>query len=153
LNTHDLSSHERFERIVTDWLQSATPSSGDNLLGFDLDLFYALMKSTYFSHITTRQTGDPRAMIVAICRLRPKCRATITLPDDLITLWENDIGYRAAKAYDVQYDGKKLFFRFATRMGFAPTDLCVTGSIVVSGVLLSARTEELTRNNDSNPLH
>lgn len=153
MNTHDLSSNERFERIVTDWLQSATPSSGDNLLGFDIDLFYALMKSMCFSHITTRRTGDPRAMIVATCRLKPKYRATITLPDALITLWENDIGYRTAKAYDVQYDGKKLFFRFATRMGFAPTDLCVTGSIIVSGVPIPARTEELTGNNDSNSLH
>lgn len=152
MNGQALSSHEHFEHTVTDWLQSATPSTGDNLLGFDIDLFYALMKSTYFSHITTRRTGDPRAMIVATCRLKPKCRATITLPDDLIALWENDIGYRAAKAYDVQCDGKKLFLHFATLMGFAPTDLCVTGRIVVSGVSISTKTEELTRNNDGNSL-
>ena len=126
--------HTSFEDSVTDALRAATHSSGDNLLGFDIDLCYALMKATYFSHIKTQLTGDARSMIIATCRLKPKYKKALAFPNILITLWQEEVAYAAFNAYEVQRNGSILTLRFVTLSGPTSTDLCVTGSIAVTGV-------------------
>lgn len=135
--TNTSVTNQPFNTIGNKALRSATPSFGDNLLGFDIDLCYALMHASYFSHIRTKRTGDQHNMIVATCRLKPKYKKNLQIEATLLKLWQEQVAYHYFKAHDVQHNGDHITLRFVTLSGNTSNDLCVTGSIIVSGIAAS----------------
>lgn len=127
--------NQPFDAVVTKALRSATPSSGDNLLGFDIDLCYALIHANYFSHIRTKRTGDQRNMIVATCRLKLKYKKNLQIEETLLKLWQEQVAYYYFKAHDIQQDRDHITLRFVTLSGNTSKDLCVTGSISFQALL------------------
>jgi hypothetical protein len=120
-----------FDDIITEALASTPASTGDNLLGYDYDLFHALYQSHYFSHITTQRTSRQQSMLNAICKLRPRYRYKLDIVQALTSIWQKDVGYTHFRAHTSQHDGTRVIFRFVTTSGVTSQDLCVTGTITV----------------------
>jgi hypothetical protein len=106
-------------------------STGDNLLGFEIDLVQGLQRSGQFTGVTIKRSNQPSCKLVAACATVNSDTASVTT--SLQRIWKEQLCYEHFEAHDVQQTSSSVILRFVTRSGDQAGDLCVTGKIIASG--------------------
>jgi hypothetical protein len=115
------------EGEITEILQYAVISQGDNLLGFYYDLKLCLSRETFLENVEVQTTDDPRCLLVATAATTSHLRE---ISDYLVKLWLEQLRYRDFEAHEIFYELQSVTLRFITKANDAP--LCVTGKIVIT---------------------
>ncbi len=115
-----------FEDAITFALTHSTPSTGDNLLGFRIDLDYALVRR--FDNVRVTSSDNPRCLINAICRAPDHLADPALVESMLMRIWLEELRYESFEAHEIAHGYKQVSLGFVTQAG---KNLCVTGSITV----------------------
>ncbi len=112
-------------------LSSAKPSSGDNLLGFEMDIVaYLEGEPVHFENVRAERTGNIRKAIVATAEVRN------AKPDGVAAvlehIWLSKLRYRHWEQHEIVIDAFSVRLSFATTTGRSKSDLFVTGEIAIS---------------------
>ena len=88
-------------------------NTGDNLLGFQMDMDAYLEETDLFDDIRTQKTGDSRCMLKATCRLKvgvgvSKAKARIA------EVWENCLRYSDCAKSSIHDTPRGFAFHFLT---------------------------------------
>ncbi len=99
-------------------------STGDNLLGFEIDIESYLEMSETFKGIRVSRTGDTNCLIVAKCKY-----ASTTTPDEvakeLEEIWMDSLRYQEFEKHVCKIQERTVVFYFCT----TSDHLGVTGKI------------------------
>jgi hypothetical protein len=120
-----------FDDEITDSLNRSSLSTGSNLLGFDIDLFYYLQHNDQFLEVATNRTDDSRCVLLVTCKASNQFNTLEAVGDTLKQIWLNDLRYEHFQAYELIYEPDQVIFRFVTRSSDDKQSLCVTGKIIV----------------------
>ena len=114
---------------ITEALARVPASTGDNLLGFQIDLdAYLSSDGVGMSNVEVTQSGDPRCALVATCVAAPGLTAE-DLSEVLVEVWLNKLSYNCWEVHEVIVSGREVRLCFVTVTGWAGGDICVTGEI------------------------
>ena len=119
------------EQVIDIALQTSTTSSGDNLLGFDLDMVAWLESETdivKFHDVV--QTDDPRRLLVATCT-SPRTVPREQLLAEIEDVWQTKLRCRHWATHEFQLTDDEIRMRFVTTSSALPSALCVTSEIIV----------------------
>lgn len=121
---------EGFRNEAARVMRSGTPSSGDNLLGMEMDFFVylGLLDALDASSVSVRRTPYPETLIRADCAARPGTSVE-QAADAVRQTWQEHLGYSFQKAHHLQVSGAEGLLRFVTQIG--PAGFYVTGQVVV----------------------
>lgn len=102
-------------------------SSGDNLLGFVIDVEAYLEDREVFTNIKVDSTQDIESLIVATCKYNhPLTEKEVSKIFEEI--WENDLRYQEFEKHSIEVSDGKVIFYFCTTSGA----LGVTGKITAN---------------------
>src|SRR5687767_13215042 len=132
------------ETVIAQVMAMRTPSSGENLDGFEIDLDAALDQQAFdavLADTSVVRTADPRCMLVAHASVHPTVTSIYDVFQALWSVWS------AARYYDFEAASLTTYsdavvLRFVTA-GMEP--LCVSGRVVVSGEQAEALLAEYAR--------
>ncbi len=119
------------EAAIHESLHLVPLSTGDNLLGFEIDLVQGLERSGQFTGVTIKRTDQRTCKLIATCTTTNSDTATVAT--SLQRIWKEQLCYEHFEAHDVQQATNSVILRFVTRSGDHAEDLCVTGEIIASG--------------------
>ncbi len=116
---------------IEKFLSSARLSSGDNLLGFEMDVVaYLESEIVLFENVHAERTGNNRKAIVVTAEVRN------SKPDEVAAelehIWVTKLRYRHWEQHVIAVNPTSVRLSFATTTGRSTSDLLVTGEIVVS---------------------
>ncbi len=119
------------EKTIDQKLQQHRISSGDNLLGFQMDVEAYLYDSGMFEEVDVKRTDDPRCALHATCST-----AQADLPDKAIEaemerIWSERLRYGHWEEHELKSTQTGVSFRFITTTSDEASALCVTGRIEV----------------------
>ena len=121
------------EAEITRSLRKTPISSGDNLLGFRIDVDHYLEDSGYFQNIHFEDSIDPRFAIIARCRISDPFASMRDIARILENMWLEDLQYSCSEFYSMNISEKMVSLRFVTTTSPSKNHLCVTGIIEVIG--------------------
>lgn len=119
---------EEFNKIKNQIISSFIPSSGDNLLGMEMDFDYYLEDSELFENVEIKQNFNKEELLVVLCKSKNKLNKQLC--DDITKIWNDYLKYNYKDAYIIIFDNNKIEFSFITQMSNA--GLFVTGKIIVT---------------------
>ncbi len=123
------------ENKITDALSRVPISTGDNLLGFQIDIDYGLLEyRDIFEDADVKETGEPRCALLATTNVKDETLTADYVAKMLEELWLKSLRYQHWEAHSIEKLKDQLVLRFVTTSGDTRNDLCVTGKIVVSGL-------------------
>lgn len=99
-------------------------SSGDNLLGFVLDMEAYLEESDYFTSVVVDSASESESLINARCQYSNSIEKNQIITE-LKDIWESYLRYQEFEKHSVEIDGDNVVFHFCTTSG----GLGVTGKI------------------------
>ncbi len=102
-------------------------SSGDNLLGFVMDIEIHLESSGIFENVKVASTEDLSCLINASCTYSNN-HSQNEIKNYFIELWENQLMYQEFEKHQCEIEGNKVVLSFCTTSG----GLGVTGKITAS---------------------
>lgn len=102
-------------------------SSGDNLLGFVMDIEIHLESSGVFENVKVGSTEDLSCLINASCTVSKKY-SQIEVKNYFIDLWENQLRYQEFEKHQCKIEDKKVVLYFCT----TNSGLGVTGKITAN---------------------
>ena len=117
------------EHIIRTVLAQTPPSSGDDLLGFQMDAEFEL-ENEVFSNSSVQRTGDPACLLHMEAELARDVGRVQQLHTAMWDLWRV-LRYPAFEASHVSFGSDAAVLRFITAVPEAR--LCVTGRLVVGG--------------------
>ena len=116
------------ERVIKQVLAAAPLSTGDNLLGFEID--FAEFVGRRFHDVSVRRTKDPAWVLDARAAPGKRISSLQDVSRRLQAVWAA-IAYPEFEASSCVWYREATVFRFVTAV--SSEGLCVTGRIVVSG--------------------
>lgn len=123
------------EDEITACLRRTPASTGDNLLGFQIDFDMALInEDDLFTDTSVRQTGDPRCALIGTCKLADPATPTEIVVKRLKEMWLAQMTYQHREMHLVEVSPEQISLRFVTTTGDTSSDICVTGKVIVSGL-------------------
>lgn len=102
-------------------------SSGDNLLGFVMDIEIHLESSGVFENVKVESAEDLSCLINASCTFS-KNHSQSEVKNYFIELWENQLRYQDFEKHKCEIEGKKVVLYFCT----TNSGLGVTGKITAN---------------------
>jgi hypothetical protein len=112
-------------------LAEVPASSGDNLLGFQIDMqAYLGGEALHLAQISVEQTGDPMNALRALGTIEGNASTSI-VADALERVWLEKLRYNHWERHDIEQTPDRLRMRFVTTSGQTRSDLCVTGEILL----------------------
>ncbi len=121
------------EADITRSLRKTPISSGENLLGFPIDVDHYLEDSGYFQDIHFEDSIDPRFAIIVRCRVSDPSAPMRDIARILENIWLEDLQYSYSKSHSMNISEKMVSLRFLTITGPSKNHLCVIGIIEVIG--------------------
>lgn len=118
-----------FEAEVDHALAVARPSDSWDLVGFGIDLSFALLRWGQAPRPTA--TTEPRCLLVVRCVVPHDVFASRALRRRLGTLFRRNLSYRHHGAHVVIVEPHRALLRFVTRTGDGPHRIVVTGAIEI----------------------
>jgi hypothetical protein len=118
------------DAVIEHLLAIAAPSSGENMLGFVIDLDHALFERPDLTEPHIRATDDPRCLVVAETAVGDSVQSLQEIAAALRDVWDG-IAYKDFEASSCVWYEEATVLRFATCLERG--HLFVTGRIVVSG--------------------
>lgn len=118
------------ESVIEHVLTRSRPSSGDDLLGFEIDADALLGDSDLLRNGEVKRTGDPRCMLSISAELAPEASTLRQVEDVLWTVWR-DLQYDYFEATQLLLTQRAAELRFVTAI--ADNSFFVTGRIIVHG--------------------
>ncbi len=123
------------EEKVSEALSRVPISTGDNLLGFRMDMDYILLASRdILCDVEVQETGDAKCLLIATARVIEPDLPADYVAKRLVEMWLGNLRYRGWEAHSIEKQNDCVILRFVTTSGYTPDDICVTGKIVVSGL-------------------
>jgi hypothetical protein len=104
-------------------------SSGDNLVGFQTDVWHFLECCELFASVEVKITDDPHCVLEASCVVVDGAASDDTVASTLERIWLDYLRYGAEEAHALGSDREGVSLWFVTRSGPGASDLCVTGRI------------------------
>jgi hypothetical protein len=134
------------ETVIAQVMAMRTPSSGENLDGFEIDLDAALDHHAFgddavLADTSVVRTKDPRCMLVAHASVHPTVTSIYDVFQALWSVW-SATRYYSFEAASLTTYSDAVVLRFVTA-GSEP--LCVSGRVVVSGERAEALLAEYAR--------
>lgn len=123
---------EAIEQSIEEKLEEHFISSGDDLLGFLIDIDAYLEDTGIFRNVKVVRTGNPKRSLLATCELIPGSDKAQGVADILENVWLEELCYKHWENHVVQIHPDKVALFFITTSGDEPDALCVTGKIIVS---------------------
>jgi hypothetical protein len=127
-NTSGMGLSMLFDTTLERAVTTLPQSSGDDLLGFQIDADAALGEEDLLREATVRRTEDPRCRLVIEGVLSDQAGTLAQVEDALWRIWRS-IAYEEFQATSLKRGPAAAELRFVT----AATGLCVTGVIRVHG--------------------
>lgn len=118
-----------FEDVKTLIMSSASPSTGNNLIGMMMDFdHYVLGTCSSLANGTVTQTADPDRLIVADCTAHRDATPTL-VAEQITSAWARDLRYRFRETHRLRQTAMRVELDFATQSG--ERGIFVTGLITV----------------------
>lgn len=121
-------SAKEFDEFKDKIISKCEPSTGDNLLGFDIDLDYFLWELD-FKKSDHRMTKNKESLLEAKCKLKNNQKLE-TITKKIVEKFNDFLRYQYFAAYYLEKQGKGLVFHFITQI--AKNDFYVAGRIEIS---------------------
>jgi hypothetical protein len=119
-----------FDAVIDQVLQAATVSSGDDLLGFQIDADVTMAEDELLEASSVTESGDPRCRLLMSATLSEQAGTLAQVQRVLQRIW-NQTAYSHFSAASIDLGAEHAQLRFVTA---APgLKLCVTGRISISG--------------------
>jgi hypothetical protein len=119
-----------FEEAKARVAQAAEGSSGDNLVGMQIDFEHYLASSDLFVDIDVRTDPESAGILHASGKLLDPDLPVARLEGALIAIWQQYLRYRYFEAHEVTSTETATTLRFITQI--EPAGFYVTGSIVMA---------------------
>src|SRR5690349_1333223 len=97
--------------IIKDKLSKHRVSSGDNLLGFEIDADHFLSESALLDSVIIKRSGDPRCALTVSCK---SVHAAEAVEAELESIWLNTLRYEHWEAHEVTRHQDSVSFAFIT---------------------------------------
>jgi hypothetical protein len=119
-----------FRAAVLRVMQDGFPSSGDNLLGMEMDFdgYLAQVEEIDPDSITVRSTQNAECLIRASCRAAPAADLT-SAAEAVERAWMDVLRYSHLEAHDLRNDGESVLLEFVTQI--RPSGFYVTGRVEI----------------------
>lgn len=117
------------EKIISIIADQLPPSSGDNLLGFNIDCD-ALITDERFTNININQTIDLKNMIEIIIQIDKSFSSIQELSNLILSLYLT-VGYKNFSSHGIKWSSEMLTLRFITII--SEDEFYVSGTIKVIG--------------------
>ncbi len=118
------------EETIKKVIVSLAPSSGDNLLGMDIDICHYFNSSSKLKFGSITRSNDPTCMFVIDLEATENNESLTDVCSALITVWEK-VAYHYFAAHSINKFKTKSVLRFVTVIG--DKSFYVTGKAVISG--------------------
>ncbi|MCG8043912.1 MAG: hypothetical protein JAY72_21185 [Candidatus Thiodiazotropha endolucinida] len=118
------------EETINTVVSSLFPSSGDNLLGMDIDICHYFESNTKLKFISRRQTGDPGCMFVVHLEATEDAHDIADISSALEEVWDN-LAYSYFESRTIKKYKRKAVLRFVTVID--ENSFYVTGNAIVTG--------------------
>lgn len=117
-----------FETVRREIMESGEPSSGNDLLGMQMDFDILLSGCPGLARVDVTMTGRPDALLEACCVAHRDTSAD-AIEQQLVHTWLNDLRYSYREAHQVHRRNHTVQLDFVTQIG--DRGLYVTGEITV----------------------
>ena len=112
-------------------LAEVPASSGDNLLGFEIDMdAYLAGEALHLAEISVEQTGDPTNALQALGTIEAGADTSM-VAQALERVWLEKLRYNHWERHDMEQTPARVRLRFVTTTGQTRSDICVTGEILL----------------------
>ena len=116
--------------VIDELVRHYTPSAGEDLKGFEIDVEAYFSDQAAFADIVTAITSDPRDLLRVTIALAPDTESLQQVADDLNSAWRR-CAYHHFQATSLCWYRECTELRFATLM--SKTGLYVTGTMIATG--------------------
>jgi hypothetical protein len=127
------------ERIIQCVMESTSPSSGDNLMGFEIDADHYFGSNEAFTNATVSRTDDLPCMLEMRGEIAGHISSLQQIGGALNEIWQNLV-YAHCEASSCEWYKEAMIFRFVTVV--SGDAFYVTGKMVVGGERYSRLVEK-----------
>jgi hypothetical protein len=122
-------SEAKFAADRTALMDGAEPSSGDNLLGMQMDFDAYLFMSEALDNVQVASTGDPENLLDVTAIARPGV-GDDEIAEALVLVWTQDLRYGYAESHVITQGLEGVILRAVTKIG--PKGFYVTATVSVA---------------------
>jgi hypothetical protein len=129
-NTSSDLGGDLYDVILEQAVSSLAQSTGDDLLGFQMDADAVLDGEEHLIDSSVTRTEDPRCRLVLEASLSPEAGSLQQLEDALWRIWRG-LAYGELQATSLRRGSERTELRFLTAV--PGSGLCVTGVLRIGG--------------------
>jgi hypothetical protein len=130
--TFTLACDVMIKKTIQEKLKKYSVSSGDSLLGFQIDIDHFLGSSDFFENVSVKKTADPECALLATCSVASGNINATEIGVELKEIWMNYLRYNHWEEHEIVMESNLVKLCFATLDEDEPSSLFVTGEISVS---------------------